>query len=300
MKFSKNPSMRRAITRRLIGYPLFFGVLYLVACFWLAHTYLSPPRHVPNTPGVMRDVTLPTSAGPDPAWATPGLADGHPKGKLVFVLAHGYGGTRATWDGFVEDLQRAGYEAVAPAMPGHDASPDTTVGFGFKEADVVVDAVRWARSRYPAAHQPRIILMGVSLGGSACWLASERIPDQVDAVITEGAFARFDKTVDYWFERILPHGSTLFRPVVLMAGAMGGIDPNSIRPVDAAAKWRKPALVMEGGFDVTISRPNADQLSAAAHCPLWVVPNALHARCYQTDRKGYVAHVLAVARSVGG
>jgi len=300
MKFVKNPSMRRAIVKRLIGYPLFFGAIYLLACFWLARTYISPPRHVPNTPGTMRDVTFSTAAGPDPAWATPGLADGHPKGQLVFVLSHGFGGTRAAWDGFLPDVQRAGYEAVVPALPGQDASPDKMVGFGLKEADVIVDAVRWARSRYPASHPPRVILMGVSLGGSASWIASERIPDEVDAVISEGAFARFDKTVDYWFDRILPSGSTLFKPVVLMAGAMGGVDPSAIRPVDAAAKWRKPALVMEGGLDVTIPRPNADQLSKAANCPLWIVPNALHARCYVTDPKGYSAHVFAVAKAVSG
>lgn len=298
MQLFKSEFSRKAIRKRLIGYPVFFGAVYLTACYFLARTYLNPPRYIPNTPGVLRDVTIPSAAGPDPAWATPGLAAGHPAGKTVFVLAHGYGGTRATWDGVVRDLARAGYEAVVPALPGQDASPDPSVGFGFKEADVVADAVRWARGRYPASRPPHVILLGVSLGGSACWLASQRIPDQVDAVITEGAFSRFDKTVDYWFDHILPFGSTLFHPVVLMASAMGGIDASAIRPVDAAAKWKKPALVVEGGLDVTVPRPNADELSTAAHCPLWIVPNAIHARCYAADRKAYMAHVLAVAKQL--
>ena len=213
------------IRNRLIGYPVLFGGLYFGLCLMLANAYLKPARSVPKTPEKLSDVSIQTAAGADPAWATPALAEHKPVGNVVFVMAHGYGGTRAAWRGVIEKVRDAGFEAVAPCMPGQDASPDKTVGFGLKEAKVIVDTVRWARSQYPTSRPPKIILLGVSMGGAASWLASEQIPNEVDAVITEGAYARFDQTIDRWFDSFLPHGSSILSPVIFFARRIGGVDP---------------------------------------------------------------------------
>jgi pimeloyl-ACP methyl ester carboxylesterase len=213
-------------------------------------------------------------------------------------MAHGYGGSRASWRGAADALKRAGYEVVDPSMPGQDASPDPSVGFGFKEAEVVVDSVNWARSQYPSKAPPKIILLGVSMGGAASWLASALIPDEVDAVITEGAYARFDKTMDRWMSQYLPFGNIILHPVVVFASRIGHVDPSSIVPVEAAAKWHKPALVIQAGNDGLILPENATQLSQAAQCPLWTVPHAEHSFCFDTDRKGYISHLLAIAKDI--
>jgi pimeloyl-ACP methyl ester carboxylesterase len=292
--------MRPGVKKRLIVYPIATCALYLTSCLLLANFYVKPSRTVPRTPEQLCDVTIPTAAGTDPAWATPALAAGHPKGKVVFVLAHGYGGTRAAWRGVIEKLEAAGCDAVDPALPGQDASPDKTVGFGLKEAQVLVDSVHWACRRYPKDHPPKVILLGVSMGGAACWLASEQIPNEVDAVISEGAYARFDQTMNRWFDDIVPDGNVVMHPVALIASYIGGVDPAAIRPVDAAAEWRKPALVIQAGADKLILRDNADRLAKAANCPLWLVPNAVHANCYVADEKGYMAHILGVVSQVEG
>ncbi len=292
--------MKPGIRKRLIGYPLFFLTLHITGCLFLANVYLKPARRIPSTPQLLNDATVPTPYGGDPAWVTPGLSVEHPTAKVVFVMSHGYGGTRAAWRGIIEKIHEAGYEGIAPAMPGQDASPEPMVGFGLREAKTIVRTVQWVRGRYSAGTQPKIILLGVSMGGAASWLASEQIPDQVDAVITEGAYARFDTAMDQWFDSAVPGGSFLMRPVVFFARRIGGIDPSTIVPVNAAAKWKKPALVIQGDLDTLILNTNAVQLSTAAACPLWHVRGATHANCYLADEKGYMSHILAVAKQIGG
>jgi len=269
--------------------PVLIGVpaVYLAVCGRLAWTYLHPPRQAYDAPeGVVE-----TTVGEIPVWATPGLAEGHPS-RVVFVLAHGYGGRRATWNGLIDDLQQVGFDAIAPSMPGQNANPEPTVGFGPKEARTVLDCAAWAR----AQGAEKVVGLGVSLGGAAVWLASAEAPDALDGVISDAAFAQFDEAMDRLlsYKLPLPGGATLLRPVVWFARMMSGVDPQAIRPVDAAAKWRgRPALVIQGTADELILPSHGERLATAADCPLWFVEGAGHAEDYPTDPNGYAAHVVA-------
>lgn len=267
-----------------------FALAYLAFCARAAYGYLHPSRETYPAPEGVLDATV----GTTPVWATPGLAKGKPS-RVVFVLAHGYGGTRATWNGLLKDLQKAGIDAVAPAMPGQDANPDPTVGFGAKEARTILQCAAWAR----AQGAKRVVALGVSLGGGAAWLASEAEPKALDGVISDASFAQFDEAMDRLFSYRLPGGAVLLKPVVLFARAMSGIDPYAIRPVDAAAKWKgRPALVIQGTADRLIVPSNGDRLSAAAGCPQWRVEGADHAQDYTTDPVGYAKHVVEFARGL--
>jgi len=148
--------------------------LYLGLCSYLAHAYLHPSRNSSMmTPNWVTEVSIPSNAGPVPSWASPRLAAG--KGKpVVFVLAYGYGGNRENWTDQMRELPARGFECVAPSMPGQDASPDSTVGFGQKEAAMVLDTVKWVRKQYKTP--PKIILYGLSMGGAAVGLPRRRTP----------------------------------------------------------------------------------------------------------------------------
>jgi len=248
-------------------------VLYLLLSWRLAYTYIHPPRESVLAPGWINIVSIPSPRGSIPAWASPQLAQGHGK-PVVFVLVYGYGGTREAWQDEMCELPKLGFECVTPCMPGQDESPEKFVGFGYPEARVVLETVKWVRTQYKKP--PKIILWGVSMGGAASWLASEQDPT-IDGVITEGAYARFDEAMDHWLGRSGPGASIYLKPMVWMASAMDHIDPSKIRPMDSAAKWRKPALVIQAGKDDLIALSHAQRLSEGAHCPLWIVPNATHA-----------------------
>ncbi len=264
---------------------------YVIMCTYSAYNYIHPARAKITRPSWVKEVEIPGSKALIPSWVSPGLANG--KGKsTVFVLAYGYGGTRESFTDLTRKLPKMGFECVVPCMPGQEASKESSVEFGYAEARTIIDSVKWVRSQYKK--QPKIVLYGVSMGGAATWLASEMDPS-VDAVITEGAYAQFDKAMDNWLNQKLPGSSFYLKPMVWIASAMDHIDPSKIVPSDSAAKWRKPALVIQGSEDKLIPMWNATKLSDAAKCPIWVVPGAVHAHCYETAMKEYLNRLADVA-----
>ena len=246
------------------------------------------------TPVWVKEVQVPSVHGLVPTWASPRLAEGK-GGPVVFVMAYGYGGDREYWSDQMQALPRLGYECVAPSMPGQDASPDATVGFGVKEATMVLDTVKWVRSQYKKP--PKIVLWGLSMGGAAVWLASEQDPT-VDAVVSEGAYSRFDEAMNNWLNRKIPGASVFLRPMILMASAEAKLDPAKIVPLHSAEKWKKPALVVQGADDKLIPRHQAEELSQAANCALWLVPGAAHAECYTVARKEFLERVVKLTKEL--
>ncbi|HEY0866200.1 MAG TPA: alpha/beta fold hydrolase, partial [Fimbriimonas sp.] len=256
--------MLRSRNRRLALYLLIGAGMYLALCFVMAKGYLSPIRRIPVAMPPLEE----RSANGTPVWTTPRFGSG----KVLFVMSHGLGGARDTWSDLMLGLHERGYDCVAPAMPGQDAHPDPTIGFGAKEARTIAQTVEWARTQY--GEPPKVVLVGLSMGGAAAWLASEIEPG-VDGVVTEGAYARFDEAMNRFFDRRLPYGSVLFRPVVWFASSMSGTRAEEVVPLDSARKWRgRPSLVIQGSDDDLIQHSHAQRLAEASGGELWVVDKA--------------------------
>lgn len=283
--------------RKRIVYLIGAAGLYLLLCFVLAYRYVHPSGSTPQRPPNAEEITIAGPYGPIPAWSSPGLETGKPKSETVYVLCHGYGGNRESWAQTMEDLEAKGFEVVVPEMPGHGASTDRTVGFGEKESQVVIAAARWAVQRYEGSNQvPKVVAVGVSMGGAACWLASGKEPGLFSAIVTEGAYARLDEASDRWFDMLLPGGHVVLAPVRWFAEAMSGIRTDSIVPVDAAAKWKgRPALVIHCTQDRLMGDSHAKRLAEASGAELWEVPTASHACGYSEAREAYLARLLAFA-----
>jgi pimeloyl-ACP methyl ester carboxylesterase len=266
-------------------------VVYASVIGIAAKLFLQPNRVAVQRPHGIHEVSVPSSYGQVPSWATANWRTS----RVVFILVDGYGGSRQTWAPLMPELEKAGYGALALSMNGHDASPDSTVGFGPKEAHTIVDAVQWVRQQRP--DHPKIVLLGLSMGGAACWLSTELDPS-VDAVITDSAFADFPSAMTDWFNRV-PGSGVVLAPAVWIAEAETGLDPSKIRPVDAARKWRgHPALVIRAGDDELMTPHHSNELSDASGAPLWVVPGAKHASCFNQDMPGYMRHLRMVVEKL--
>lgn len=263
---------------------------HLVFCAYLASGFIRPPRFVPSRPAGLREAKVDDV----PAWVTPRLAEGRPS-ETVVVLAHGFRGSRGSFDDLMLRLDKAGIDALAPAMPGQEASPDPAVTFGAREARTVLACAGWARRK----GAKRVVGMGLSLGGAATWLAGGEDPQALDGIVSDAAFARFDEAMESFLGRRYAAGRFVLRPVVWFARAMSGIDPASIRPIDAAARWKgRPALVIQGTSDTLIVPSNGERLATAAGCPLWRIDGAEHSRTYDMDRKAYAARLIEFVRSL--
>lgn len=269
--------------------------IYLAFCFFSAWNYLRPARVTPSLPTGLRTVEIPRSGHkPDPAWATPNLAAGSGS-DVVYVFAHGYGGTRDHYRHLMPRLAAKGIDSVVPAMPGQDASPEPEVGFGFKEADEMVATANWVRSKNPKA---KIVYAGVSMGGAAAWIASDKDP-KAAGVVSEGAYAHFDEAMYQYFE-IKARGSSVYlRPIIWIASAIAGLNPSDVVPERSAAKWKgKPAIVIHCGDDRLMVKSHADRLATAAGCPLLIIPGAPHAGGYDTNPHLYIDTLVQFAKKL--
>lgn len=269
---------------------------YLAACWVLARWYVGP-RHY-RVPFSLPDTAHLDIPGPGyvlPIVANRALIEDRSTSEAVFVLMHGFGGSQHSWQDIASRLLKRGYDVVVPALRAHGPNPCPSRGFGPAESEEVLAGVRWVRARRSQGPRPKVVVVGLSLGGSAAWLASQKAPDQIDAVVSDGAFARLDQATDRWFSLILPGGPWVLRPVVWMAGWMTGVRPSDVRPIDAAARWKgKPCLVIHAGQDRLIERSHAEALSQAAGCPIWDVPEATHTQCKKADPEGYVRRLVGL------
>lgn len=289
MKGKRRISRRRRVLTFLAV--LFAG--YLLLCVGLAKLYVSPYRLAPPKLTSFTRTVLPDG---EPVWASPRLLAGKPAGHTLYVMSHGYGGGVGHWSSLGNKLCERGNEVVLTEFPGHGDSPDSVSGFGPHESKIIASATRWARSRY--AIPPRVVLVGVSMGGAACWLASADHPELYDAVVTEGAFARLDETVDHWFGSRLTGGEYVFRPVKWFAARMAGVDPLTVNPVEAARRWKgRPALVIHCEKDALMDRSNAERLAEASGAQLWEIPKAEHAQGVILREEEYLHRLIEIGKA---
>ncbi len=286
-------TQRKRRFRRLIYFLVGLLLGYLCLCWVLSSNYLSPARADSGImPPYEREVMIGTKGGMNPTWVSKKLDSA----KVIFVLGFGNGGVRGSFTELTADLDKAGIACVVPCMPGQDASPERRIGFGDAEAQVLTDTVAWVRSQ--RKDHPRVILLGVSMGGAASWLSVDK-GVQADGIVTESGYAELGPTVNQFFNRTMPLGAIVFRPVVWFAEARSGIRVGNVKPVLSAAHWSgKPALIIQAGVDDLVSPSQGEALRDATGGEYWLVAGAHHAGCYEHDPKAYVDRLVKFADSV--
>lgn len=269
------------------------GLLYGGVCWILAEGYVSPVRLAEDPrPEWLLEVEILSEGGDIPAWSS---LDSAESDRPVFLLAHGYGGNRAYWNPLVEELRAYG-DVVVPAMAGQGASRKDQVGFGLTESRELIDCAEWVRARFPGR---KIALIGVSMGGAACWLAAERRPELFNAVITEGSFMSLEAGSRDFLSVSIPGGATIFRPIILMAERKSGITADQVVPVRAAESWKgKPALIIHGGEDRMFRVEHAEALARATGAEIWEVPAARHAEVTKLEPVEYARRAVELLKPI--
>lgn len=286
---------RRRSLKRVIGLAALALVgFYLGLCAILAYSYVRPVRFHADRPEGLHEVRFEGPGHEIVAWATPGLADGKPS-KAVVIFAHGYGGSVGDWADLMQALHAENFDSIALNMRAHGSSEAKTCGFGKGEADELISASEWVR----AQGAQRVVVVGLSMGGAAAWIAGERRPELFDGIVSEGAFARLEPATRRWLDKTVPSGSTVLAPVRFLAERQAGIDPRRINPIESAPAWSgKPGVVIHAERDGLIPRSDAEALSKASGAEFWVVPHAHHAHAQQFAFSRYVEWILTVLRSL--
>ena len=236
------------------------GLAAFALAWILAGSYLSPVRFRSGSPILgFTESTIPFSGYEIPAWRGG-------SGPDKFILVHGYGGNREYWSNLAPLLAKRG-EVIIIATQGQDTNPTPRVGFGLGEAHEIEAAARCIQQTQTVS---RIHLVGVSQGGSACWIAAGEHPELYASVTTEAAFARLDWAVDEFFDVRVTGMRYVFGPVVSLAELRSGVKRGTVNPVDGAAKFKGRSLILMSRDDSMFSERHAEAFAGATgHPPVW-------------------------------
>jgi non-heme chloroperoxidase len=127
----------------------------------------------PPPPGEARHFSA--SDGARLCYAVAAPAAGAPPAAGVAVLLHGWSGSRRYWDTVVPLLVARGLTVVAPDLRWHGDSAEGSVAGGPSHvARLGADLAELLAACAEAAAQPRVLLVGSSMGAAVIWFVRER------------------------------------------------------------------------------------------------------------------------------
>jgi carboxylesterase len=111
------------------------------------------------------------------AWSAPG----GPHGVLVL---HGFTGNPSSMRSLAEAFAAAGFAVSLPRLPGHGTHPDDVIDMRWSDWWTAVDEAHGKL----AAQVERVVVAGLSMGGSLAALVAARDPEVAGLIVVNGAF----------------------------------------------------------------------------------------------------------------
>lgn len=150
----------------------------------------------------MPDVPPDVLPGAEP-WTSPG---GGPHGALVL---HGFTGNPQSMRGLAEAFAAAGFAVELPLLPGHGTKIEDMVETGWADWSAAAEAAY----RRLAERCDKVVVAGLSMGGTlTAWLA-ERHPEVAGAVLINAAIDPPAPEFRRMLQDMLDQGHTIMPPV---------------------------------------------------------------------------------------
>ncbi|HLX56848.1 MAG TPA: alpha/beta hydrolase [Ktedonobacteraceae bacterium] len=215
-----------------------------------------------------------------------------PGATTTIIVCPGFRSLKADILGISAHLWKAGHNILAFEYHGHGMDVGTPVTLGYSEINDFLGAVAYAKERAPEAH---LGVIAYSMGAAVAIMAMARC-NEVEALVSDSAFATHAGVVDYQFRRVFRLPSTT---ITWMADNLlwwrAGYHFNQVEPLrDIAKIGPRPILIIHGGKDSLVDPRDAPLLYGAAQEPkeIWLLPNADHCGAYFEDRGAYVKKII--------
>jgi carboxylesterase len=249
-----------------------------------------------------------TSDGKDIiAGCEPWSAHGGPHGVLV---VHGFTGNPQGLRGLAQAFAAGGFAVDLPLLPGHGTSVDDMVATRWDDWADAADAAY----RSLAARVDKVVVAGLSMGGTlACWLA-ERHPEIAGVVLVNPLVdvpaemvGPLREMVDGGVDRIPAIGNDVADP----AAREKAYDATPLEPLlslaAAAGEVRAglgriacPALILTSAQDHVVDPGNSDTVAGAVSGPVErvVLERSYHVATLDYDKDVVEERAVAFARKV--
>lgn len=226
--------------------------------------------------------------------------------RLSVVLVHGLFRGGLELEPVASMFRDLGVETLSVELRNHGGSGRGVTTFGLREADDVLAAVAWLRSRSGHADDP-VVLFGVSLGSVAVALAAPRVR-RLAGLVLDAPLDDLQSTGERMLNLPPRAGRRRlslpqpFRALVLHSVELwAGIDLEAIAPPSALRQVPPdvPALIIGGGDDLRAPPEVVRQVYDALLAPpgtkeLWIREGSDHGSVWTDDPAGYKARLTAL------
>ncbi len=217
-------------------------------------------------------------------------------GEQVIIMVHSAGAHRADPSvgmlDIASELVEHGYNVLTFDMRGHGESDGNRMSAGYYEKRDLLGAVDYVKGR----GIEDIGVLGFSMGAATALLATPE-SDDIDAVVTDCAFADLQDMMEPEFAKRTNFPGFFLPPLLFMVKIMYGVDFAAIKPVESVPDIApRPVFFIHGELDEIVPLEHAYRLQQASQNPqdqLWVVPQAGHVGAYVMYPEEYMNKITA-------
>ena len=218
-------------------------------------------------------------------------------GERTVIVSHGITQNLANAIKYAQVFLNLGFNAMVYDHRNHGKSGGQGTTFGYYEADDLRAVIDWLQENKPATEL--IGIHGESMGAAIGLLAAAR-DDRVAFVVADCGYASlFDQVSDRARIQYKLPSFPLVPLVFLWARLLNGMRVDQIAPEQAITQVTAPVLIIHGQNDAYIDPSHAHRLAQAdpEHPrPLWIAPDAEHAKSLVKNKADYQAEVARFLR----
>lgn len=204
------------------------------------------------------------------------------------ILVHGYGGHGGMMNYAAKMFHEFGYNVVVPDCRGHGKSQGDYIGMGWHDR---LDIISWAEKIIKGNKDCKIILYGVSMGGSSVLMASgEKLPQNIKCIISDSAYTSVYNVFSYQLKKMYKLPSFPFLNIVsCICKFRTGYFFREASTIKQLKKCKIPVLLIHGKNDDFVSVDMVYELYECANCfkDILVVKNSGHGIAAMIDKKNY-------------
>ena len=218
--------------------------------------------------------------------------------RTIILLFHAYASSKQMMLPAARELHEMGYDTLLIDFRGCGGSSGNATTIGFKEADDVIAAMRFAREEFAP---DRVILFGDSMGAAAVIRAASIDPKLADGLIVAAPFDRLLSTVENRFAAMKLPALPFARLICFWGGVQHGYWASDHNPAEYATKFGIPVLHLHGAHDPRVTTDQArDLFGRFASAKRFVIfEDAGHASHLRADRAKWVREVRSFVESLG-
>ena len=217
--------------------------------------------------------------------------------QRTVIVSHGITQNLVASIKYAQVFLNLGFNALIYDHRNHGKSGGQDTTFGYYEADDLRTAIDWLQENKPGTEL--IGIHGESMGAAIGLLAAAE-DDRVAFVVADCGYASlYDQLADRLrIDYHLP-AFPLVPLVLLWSRLLTGMQVDPIEPEQAIRRITAPVLIVHGEQDAYVDPSHARRLALADQKnprPLWMAPDADHAKALVTNREAYQVEVARFLR----